>query len=253
MPGLHFVKQGQGPVVVLSHALGLDLQMWDGVAAALQDRFTVLRYDHRGHGKSPMVPGPCTMELLADDVAALIRAQCDGPVHFAGLSLGGMTAQALAVRAPELLASLCIVNSAAHYADTAPWAARMQTVRDKGTAAIADMSLDRWLTAGFRATPEGAAMANSLRAALLASDPSGYIGACEAIVAMDFRETDKHLSVPTLVVAGEHDLATPPALSQVMADAIPGARLAFIAAAHISAAERPAELAERITGFIQGL
>ena len=101
MPQLNIVRQGQGPLVVLSHALGCDLTMWDGVAAALQDRYTVLRYDQRGHGQTPATEGAYSMDDLADDAAELIRAQGAGPVHFVGLSMGGMTAQALAARHPE--------------------------------------------------------------------------------------------------------------------------------------------------------
>ncbi|MGH8858888.1 MAG: alpha/beta fold hydrolase, partial [Polaromonas sp.] len=69
---LHWVKEGQGPLVVLSHALGCDLSMWDGVAALLASRYTVLRYDHRGHGQSDAPPGPYTLAVLADDAAQLI-------------------------------------------------------------------------------------------------------------------------------------------------------------------------------------
>ena len=77
MPQLNIVRQGQGPLVVLSHALGCDLTMWDGVAAALQDRYTVLRYDQRGHGQTPATEGAYSMDDLADDAAELIRAQAD--------------------------------------------------------------------------------------------------------------------------------------------------------------------------------
>eukprot|EP01136_Pigoraptor_vietnamica_P016473 Opistho-1_new@60488 len=109
MQSLNFIQQGQGPVVVLSHALGCDLGMWDGVAAALQDHYTVLRYDHRGHGRSPASEGAYDIDALADDAAALIRAQAGGqPVHFVGLSMGGMTAQALGARFSGLLRSLVI-------------------------------------------------------------------------------------------------------------------------------------------------
>ncbi|RYY82573.1 MAG: alpha/beta fold hydrolase, partial [Comamonadaceae bacterium] len=113
---LHTVRQGEGPIVVLSHALGCDLHMWDGVAELLARAHTVLRYDHRNHGASEVVPGPLRVETLAQDAADLIAREADGePVHFVGLSMGGMTAQALAVRHPELLRTVVIANSSAHY------------------------------------------------------------------------------------------------------------------------------------------
>ena len=72
-PQLNWVKEGSGPTIVLSHALGCTLAMWDEVAALLKADYTVLRYDHRGHGKSERPPGPYTMAAFADDAASLIR------------------------------------------------------------------------------------------------------------------------------------------------------------------------------------
>jgi 3-oxoadipate enol-lactonase len=111
MAQLNFVREGSGPAVVLSHALGTDLTMWDEVAAQLAQRFTVLRYDHRGHGRSPAVPGRCTMEDLAEDAAELIREELGGPVHFVGISMGGMVGQQLAASHPELVGSMVVANA----------------------------------------------------------------------------------------------------------------------------------------------
>ena len=128
-PTLHWVKEGRGPMVVLSHALGCDISMWDGVAALLASRYTVLRYDHRGHGQSDAPAGPYTLAMLADDAAGLITEQAAGPVHFVGLSMGGMTAQALAAAQPQLLKSVVIANAASWYDDAARamWQARVNT------------------------------------------------------------------------------------------------------------------------------
>src|SRR5690606_6030014 len=92
-PRLNVVREGDGPFVVLSHALGCDLHMWDGVAAQLARAHTVIRYDHRNHGGSEVVPGVLRVETLAQDAAELIARETGGePVHFVGLSMGGMTA-----------------------------------------------------------------------------------------------------------------------------------------------------------------
>ena len=250
MKPLHFVEEGQGPMLVLSHALGLNLNMWDGVAALLARRFTVLRYDHRGHGGSAGAVEPFSVEDLADDAARLIASRTEHPVFFVGLSLGGMTAQALAARAPELLKGVVIVNSGAFYPDPTPWNQRVERVLSKGVEDIADGAVDRWLTPAFRATEIGGAIATQLRASLVSTDAVAYAAACTAISKMDLRESNRRISVPTLVIAGTQDLATPPSMSQEIAAAVPGAQLRSLDVAHISAAEKPAKLAGLIEAFV---
>lgn len=245
MTRLNLVREGNGPIVVLSHALGCDLRMWDGVAAQLARAHTVLRYDHRNHGASERVPGAFRIETLAQDAAALIQREAGGePVHFVGLSMGGMTAQALALRHPELLRTVTIANASAHYPDQAPWRARAETVAARGVAAIAPGAVSRWLTPAFAATPEGQVAAAQLQAVLAANDPQAYIESCNAVAAIDFRDSNRRIAVPTLVIGGLQDEATPFAMSEAIAAAIPHARLASIDAAHLSAVERPVEFAQ---------
>ncbi|MBS0451369.1 MAG: alpha/beta fold hydrolase [Proteobacteria bacterium] len=247
---LNFVREGQGPVVVLSHALGCDLHMWDGVAELLARDFTVLRYDHRNHGRSDVVAGALTMQTLAQDAADLIARESAGaPVHFVGLSMGGMTAQALALSHPQLLRSVVIANSASYYPDRAPWQARVETVQAQGIAAIATGAVARWLTPEFAATADGAALARKLHDTLVATDAQGYIAACQGVAAIDFRQSNRKIARPTLVIAGARDEATPPAMSQEMVAAIPGAKLASVDAAHLSAVERPADFAKVLKEF----
>ena len=255
MPQLNTLLEGQGPIVVLSHALGCDLHMWDGLAELLKHDYTVLRYDHRNHGQSEIVPGALGIDTLADDAADLIRqhSQEGEPVHFVGLSMGGMTAQALAVRHPELLRSIVIANSSAHYPDPAPWQARERAVRADGVAAIADGAIGRWLTPEFTATPRGAALAAALRKQLVATDLAGYIASCNAVGAIDFRQSNPRITVPTLVIAGTRDEATTPAMSEAIAAAIPGARLVTIDAAHLSVVEQPSAFAALLTDFWRAL
>lgn len=251
---LHVVREGHGPIVVLSHALGCDLHMWDGLAALLARAHTVLRYDHRNHGASEAVPGDLRIETLADDAAELIEREAGGePVHFVGLSMGGMTAQALAVRRPELLRSVVIANSAAHYPDQAPWKARAQTVASQGVGAIAPGAVSRWLTPAWVSTFEGKAAAAALQATLERTDAAGYIASCNAVAAIDFRDSNRRIGVPTLVIGGVQDEATPLAMSQEMAAVIPGAHLVTIEAAHLSAVERPDEFSALLVDFWRSL
>lgn len=256
MSSLHFKKQGQGPTVVLSHALGCDLSMWDEVSRLLQDRYTVLRYDHRGHGRSPALTAPYGMDDLADDAAALIQAQAEGPVHFVGLSMGGMTAQALGARHPSLVRSLVIANSASHYdaAAQAGWQTRIDTVRAQGLGAIAEGAMQRWFTPEFRAdAAHGAARVAALRAVLEATSPEPYMAACAAVAGIALDAGNARIACPTLVIAGRRDEATSPAQSEVIAASIPGARVRSIDASHLSAVEAPDAFAQLLTEFWLGL
>lgn len=254
MIALNVLREGEGPIVVLSHALGCNLHMWDGVAARLARAHTVIRYDHRDHGGSAVVPGAFSVQALADDAAALIEREAAGePVHFVGLSMGGMTAQALAARRPELLKTVVIANSSAHYPDSAPWTARVARVQADGVAAVADGAVERWVTPAWRATPEGAAAAAALRDVLVKTDATGYVESCKAVASIDFRESNTRIAVPTLVIAGAQDLATPPAMSEQMVAQIPGAKLATIDAAHLSAVEKPDEFVALLIDFWRSL
>ena len=253
-PRLNVVREGDGPFVVLSHALGCDLHMWDGVAAQLARAHTVIRYDHRNHGGSEVVPGVLRVETLAQDASELIARETGGePVHFVGLSMGGMTAQALAVRHAAQLKTVVIPNPAAHYPDQPPWRLGAETVPAKGVAAIAPGAVARWLTPAYAATPEGAVAARTLHDTLVRTDAQGYIESCNAVAAIDFRDSNRRIATPTLVIGGLQDEATPLAMSEAMVAQIPGARLATIDAAHLSAVERPVEFAQMLIDYWRSL
>ena len=255
-PVLNWVKEGHGPTVVLSHGLGCTLGMWDGVVALLKSDYTLLRYDHRGHGKSEVLAGPCTLELLADDADALIAAQTSGVVHFVGLSMGGMTGQVLAAIRPQRVKSLVIANSASWYDDAARamWQARIDTVQAHGVAAIAEASMPRWFTAAFLANtadPAGAARIAQTRADLESTNAAAYVACCEAIAVMDLRASNGRIACPTLVIAGTQDEATPPALSDKIVASVSGAQLRSIDAAHLSAVEQPQAFAALVREFLK--
>ncbi len=253
-PALNWTREGQGPVVVLSHALGCDLSMWDEVTEQLKSRYTVLRYDHRGHGASDAPAGPYTMDQLADDAAALIRAQAGGqPVHFVGLSMGGMAGQSLAVRHPGLVKSLVIANSSSYYdeAARAMWMGRIKTVSEQGVGAVAEGSMQRWFTPEFRA--DHAARVAALRARLEKIPAAPYAASCSAVGHIDFRASNPRIACPTLVIAGTRDEATPVALSEAIVAGVPGAQLRTLDAAHLSAVEKPVEFATLLSDFLARL
>jgi len=253
MPQLNFIRQGHGPVVVLAHALGLDLTQWDEVAPLLARYFAVLRYDQRGHGRSEAPPGPYTLEALVDDAAGLINEQVGEPVHFVGLSMGGLLAQLLASRHPQLVRSVVIAQTSSWYSDVAwqRWRERIEAVRAHGMPAVAEGTVQRWFTPAFHADERNAERIAALRTVLLDTDPNAYVATCEATIAADMRDSNRRIACPALVIAGTHDESAPLVMLESIAASISGAHLATLEAAHLGPVERPQEFAALVTHFIQ--
>ena len=253
-PQLKAAVQGEpatGTPLVMSHALGLDLHMWDDLAAQLAPSHPVLRYDHRGHGGSAVPAGPYTMDDLVDDAARLIREWGRGPVVWVGLSMGGMVGQGLAVRHPELLKALVLANTSSQYPEAAAavFAQRVATVQASGMAGVVDSVLERYFSAAFRATqPEAVEAA---RQTVLRCDPVGYAACCQAVGGVNWLDRLSSVSCPTLIIAGALDVGAPVAMSQAMAERIPGAELVvFDETSHLSVAEQPAQFAQRLQDFL---
>ena len=247
--------QGGAAPIVLSHALGLDLHMWDEFAAQLAaQQHPLLRYDHRGHGGSAVPAGPYTMDDLVDDAARLIREWGRGPVVWIGLSMGGMVGQGLAVRHPELVKALVLANTAAKYPEAAQamWAQRIAMVESQGMAGIVEMVMQRYFTDAFRAAePQAVA---GFRGRVLRTDAAGYVACCHAVAHVDWLERLRSVRCPTLVIAGALDVGAPVAMSQAMAERIPGAELVVLdAASHLSVAEQPAAFAAALGAFLRRL
>jgi 3-oxoadipate enol-lactonase len=241
-----------GAPIVLSHALGLDLHMWDDLAAQLAaGQHPVLRYDHRGHGSSAVVPGPYSMDDLVDDAARLIREWGRGPVVWVGLSMGGMVGQGLAIRHPELVKALVLANTGAQYPEAAraAWAQRIATVEAQGLEAIADAVMERWFSPAYRAAqPESVA---AIRRGLLRTDAAGYLACCHAVARVDWLDRLREVRCPTLIIAGALDAGAPVAMSQAMAERIAGAELlVFEGVAHLSVVEQPAQFAQALQRFV---
>jgi 3-oxoadipate enol-lactonase len=253
LPQLQVALQGadQGTPVVLSHALGLDLSMWDGLAAALSAEHPLLRYDHRGHGGSAVPAGPYTLDALVGDAARLIREWGRGPVVFVGLSMGGMVAQGLAIRHPELVRGLVLANTTAQYPDAAQaaWRSRIDAVESGGMAGIAQMVVERYLHADFRAAQP--ALTAALHAQLMRANATGYLANCHAVRAVDWLGSLASIRCPTLVLAGARDVGAPPAMGQAIAERIAGAEFeVFDDASHLSVAEQPRRFEVAVRGLI---
>ncbi|WP_313706707.1 3-oxoadipate enol-lactonase [Massilia sp.] len=259
-PALHYSvrepRSGKAPrhTVVLSHALGCDLTMWDALANALAIDCRVIAYDHRGHGSSDAPDAPYSMADLADDAARLLRELDTGPVVWVGLSMGGMVGQELALRHPSLVRALVLANTTSGYPEAARavWEQRIATVREQGIEAIADAVMGRYFHDAFRA--EKAGTVARFRRRLTGTDPTGYVGCCNAVGQVDTTGRLGQIKAPALVIAGELDQGTPVAMAHTLADGIPDARLVVLPdASHLSAIEQPAAFQQAVIGFIDGL
>lgn len=247
---LHYALSGPegAPVVAFSNSLGTTLAMWDAQEAALSARFRCLRYDTRGHGRSAVTAPGFTVDTLAADLAGLLEALGIARAHVVGLSLGGMTGQALAVLRPDLVDRLVLVATSAFMPPPELWRERAGIVRARGMEAVADGVIGRWFTA---AGQESAGAAATRRSLLEDVPPEGYALCCEAIAAMDLRGRIGAIGAPTLVVSGAQDPATPVAMGQEIAALVPGAEFAAVAdAAHLVAVERPEALNALLLRFL---
>ena len=259
-PALHYAvrapRNGKAPrrTVVLSHALGADLTMWDSLANLLAADCRVITYDHRGHGSSDAPESLYAIADLADDAARLLRELDTGPVVWIGLSMGGMVGQEMALRHPSLIGALIISNTTSEYPEAAQqvWQQRIETVRSQGLGAIADAVMGRYFHDAFRA--QQSATVARFRQRLLTTDVIGYIGCCNAVGTVDTTSRLALIAAPTLVIAGELDQGTPLAMAQTLVDKIPQATLCVLEqASHISAIEQPELFNTAVMEFIASL
>jgi 3-oxoadipate enol-lactonase len=237
------------PVLMLSNSLGTDLSMWEPQLPALARRFRVLRYDSRGHGASGVPPGPYTIEHLGRDVIGLLDGLGIDCVHFCGLSMGGMTGMWLGIHTPTRLHRLVLANTAARIGPPDNWNARIENVRAGGMTAISQAVLERWFTPEFHAQHPDRITA--MRQMLERSPVDGYVACCAAVRDMDQRDAVAGIGAPTLVIAGTHDAATPPADGRFVAEHIAGARYVELDAAHLSNIEAGARFTGALLSFVE--
>jgi 3-oxoadipate enol-lactonase len=231
---LHYELAGpeNRPVVLLSNSLGTRLEMWDPQMQALTERYRVLRYDSRGHGRSDAPDGPYTIEMLADDAIGILDGLEIERAHFCGLSKGGMVGQVLGAKHGDRLLSLALCATACHLPPRELWDERIRVVTEAGMAAVVDGVIERWFTESFRREPTVAL--ERVRRMILDTPAHGYAACCAAIRDMDLRDLITGIGVPTLVIAGENDPATPPEKAEEIRRRIPGAQLEVLPdAAHL--------------------
>ena len=231
------------PVLVLPSSLGTTRELWQPQVETFAHAFRVLRYEHRGHGESPVTPGPYAMEDLARDVLELLDRLGLERVSWCGLSLGGMVAMWLGAHAPERFDALVLACTSARVPAPDVYRERAATVRALGIEPVAGAVVERWFTAEtFRRQPE---LPARFREILVSTPREGYAGCCEALAGWDFRDGLAGVAVPTLVIAAEKDEATPVGDTDLLAERIPGAKLVTLeGAAHLANLEQPRAFAD---------
>lgn len=248
---LHYTVDGppDAPFLVLGSSLGTTGALWQPQMPTLVENFRVLRYDHRGHGRSPVPQGPYAIEDLGSDVLALIE-KLDAPkVHLGGLSLGGMVAMWVAAHAPERIDRLVLVGTSSRLGPPEVWAERAEAVRAGGMPAVIDAVLDRWFTPEFATRSPG--VVAWARRLLNSTPPEGYAACCSAIEKMDLDGLLGRITAPTLAIAGADDPSTPPSHLEHIVRNIPNARLEVVAdAAHMTSVQQPALVGRMMVDFL---
>ena len=244
----HALRPG-APALLFINSLGASLEMWEDQAEALGERYELVRYDARGHGRSTAgSQREYTLEQLAQDAVDVLDACGIARAHVCGISLGGMTAMTLALRAPDRVLKLALCNTSTHMPPQDAWQSRIDAVLKQGMSAVTEATLERWFTPAFR-TAEPATI-DRVRAMLMGADPRGYAACGAAIRDMDLREAIGAITAKTLVIAGAVDPATPPAHGEYIASKITGAKFVAFDCAHLSNIECAKEFNATLLEFL---
>lgn len=233
------------PTILFSNSLGTTHRMWDAVVAELSTEFRCVRYDTRGHGASTRSRSAFQIADLARDAIAILDNLGVRQAHFVGLSLGGMTGQALAHDHGERLRSLTLMATSAFMPPASAWLERAARVRAEGTRSILDATLPRWFTPGFRASYAG--WVRKMADEFVGLHSEGYAACCEAIASMDLRPLLGGIRVPTSIIAGADDPATPVPMLTELHQLIPHSKFTLVRnAAHLLAVEQHEEAARQV-------
>ena len=236
---------------VLVHSLAMDRHFWDPMAVKLGGNAAVLTYDCRGHGASGAGKGEYSVELFADDLADLLDQIGWHRTLVAGASMGGCVSLAFAQRHPGRVGALGLIDTTAWYGEEAPrqWDERARKALEGGLQSLVDFQVTRWFGEAFRAAyPEAVSAAVAV---FLRNDPQAYAATCRMLGAADLRPGLASLSVPTAVIVGEEDYATPLAMAEVLHRNIEGSTLTVLKnARHLTPLERPAEVAAELRSLL---
>lgn len=252
---LAYSLTGTGPArVALTHSLAMDHAFWAPVAARLAPHATVLTWDCRGHGASGKPQGPYTAEQFADDLADIFAAIGWSSAVVGGASMGGTVTLAFAGRHAGKVKGLGLFDTTAWYGPDAPqqWAERADKALAAGLGALVGFQRTRWFSDAFRdAHPD---VVQACVDVFLNNDVHAYAETCRMLGAADLRQVLPAIAVPTRIVVGEEDYATPPAMAQALHAAIAGSTLTVYAGGrHLTPLETPDRIADELRSIIEAI
>lgn len=248
------IRAGSNPEhrLVLIHSLAMTGAFWDEIVERLPDEFSVLTYDCRGHGVSDKAGTPFSVEQFGDDLDEILDAIGWDQATVAGCSMGGCVALAFAARHSERLAGLALIDTTAWYGAEAPaqWAERAAKALDNGLESLIAFQRTRWVSEEFlKAHPE---TLDRYEAIFLENDIDAYASTCRMLGAVDLRDELGGIAVPTTIIVGEQDYATPPAMAEAMHREIVGSTLTVLKnVRHFSPIEAPELIAGALVELVR--
>lgn len=253
---LAVLEAGSGPeTVVLSHSYLVDHRQFEAQIEALSNRFRVVAFDHRDHGASDRATASYDLDRLVADAEAVIDATDAAPCHFVGLSTGGFAGMRLALRSPQLLHSLTLMDTSGQaepLVARTKYRALLAILGLAGTRPVLGSAMRSMFSSRFLRDPSRQSEVGTWRSRIAGNDPQALIRFGRAIFARDdVLEQLRHLQTPTLVVVGEQDRSLPVSRARALAAAIPTARLEIVPdAGHLSTIEQPEQINGLLLGFL---
>ena len=241
------------PKVMLSNSLGADTRMWDPQVNALKDKFCVIRYDKRGHGKSSPVEGPYSFEMLENDVITILDNFEIDQAHFIGLSIGGMTSLGLALKHQSRFNKIICCAARADMPPPAieAWDQRINVVKENGTGAVVNGSIERWFSDDFNKNYANEEAINLSKEMINNTSSNGYTGCCEAIKKLDYLKQLSTINKEMLFISGENDMGAPALAMEEMSHLTPNSKYVCIpGVAHILNLEAPDLVNKTILDFL---
>jgi 3-oxoadipate enol-lactonase len=240
----------RAPVVVLHHPLATNLSIWDELTPVLAGKYRVVRFDARGHGQTEAPKGPYTFETLAADVVGLMDHLKIKTAEFLGLSMGGMVGQYLGLLHAGRFSTLQLVSTSSRIPDEVKhmWVDRVKVAREKGMASQVEPALGRWITQANRAKP---ALVARLTKMIETTPLEGYAGWCQCIHGLNVTDRLKGIKLPTRVIVGKEDPATPVAAAETIHRQIAGSDLVILPnVSHMLCAEDPPAFHKPVLEFL---